>query len=147
MVAVILSMFKEKKQGERVMITYYMGYKDCSDLKRQVPDLKVQGSPDEWKLLYKFSSKNKGFMEEGRVLNIGSDCLLKIVRSTRNKNGVCTDTISTTLLFDRNIKNGKIVGTETEGLMIDIEPDIKVEKRVIEETPKKKTITKKEDKD
>ena len=65
-----------------------MGNSDVSGAKKNVPDIKVFGDGDLFKLLSKASSENEGWMKSTKAMEIPeAGCLVQVTTQQRNPDG------------------------------------------------------------
>jgi len=65
---------------------------DISGTSKNVPDVKVFGDGDAWKLLCKASSEKEGWMKSTKILSVGKDGItagffLQVTTQQRNPDG------------------------------------------------------------
>lgn len=61
---------------------------DISGTKTNVPDVKVVGNGDTYRLLCKASSKNEGWMKSSKAMEIpGVGCVVQVTTQQRNLDG------------------------------------------------------------
>ena len=61
---------------------------DISGAKKNVPDIKVFGDGDLFKLLFKASSENEGWLKSTKAMEItGVGCLVQVTTQQRNPDG------------------------------------------------------------
>lgn len=61
---------------------------DVSGAKQNVPDIKVVGNGDTYRLLCKASSQNEGWMKSSKAMEIqGIGCVVQVTTQQRNPDG------------------------------------------------------------
>ena len=61
---------------------------DVNQAKKQVKDLQVVGNGDSFKLLFKASSKDEGWMKSTKAMEIpGNGCVVQVTTQQRNVDG------------------------------------------------------------
>ncbi len=61
-----------------------LGIENVKEAKDTIPDLKVYGDGDTWKLLCKASSETQGWMKSTKVMNVPGGCLVQVTTQQRN---------------------------------------------------------------
>lgn len=56
-------------------------------VKEKVPDVKVVGNGNLWKVLCKASSENEGWMKSTKSMQVSSGCLVQVTTQQRNEAG------------------------------------------------------------
>ena len=57
---------------------------DVSGARKNVKDIKVVGNGDAFKLLFKASSENEGWMKSTKAMDVGIGCLVQVTTQQRN---------------------------------------------------------------
>ena len=87
---------------------------DVSGAKVNVPDIKVVGNGDLFRLLCKASSKNEGWMKSSKAMEInGIGCIVQVTTQQKNENG--SYSIAEAITF---VPNVRIVDDENNGRKI-----------------------------
>lgn len=74
--------------GERVMNEKTLHNSNVNGAHKNVPDLKVYGDGDLWRLLCKASSEVEGWMKSTKVMKVGPlGCLVQVTTQQRNPDG------------------------------------------------------------
>jgi hypothetical protein len=60
---------------------------DVSAAHVNVPDIKVVGNGDSWKLLCKASSQEEGWMKSTKAMEVPGGCCLQVTTQQRNPDG------------------------------------------------------------
>lgn len=60
---------------------------DVSGARQNVPDIKVVGNGDSWKLLCKASSQEEGWMKSTKAMEVPGGCLVQVTTQQRNPTG------------------------------------------------------------
>ena len=60
---------------------------DISGAHKNVPDIKVVGNGDSFKLLFKASSEAEGWMKSTKAMDTGNGCIVQVTTQQRNDDG------------------------------------------------------------
>ena len=60
---------------------------DNSCAKQNVPDIKVVGNNDMFRLLCKASSKNEGWMKSSKAVEVSGGCVVQVTTQQKNPDG------------------------------------------------------------
>lgn len=60
---------------------------DVSGAKKNVPDLKVVGNGDAWRLLCKASSQEEGWMKSTKAMSVTGGVVVQVTTQKRNLDG------------------------------------------------------------
>ena len=60
---------------------------DVSGARANVPDIKVVGDGDSWRLLCKASSQEEGWMKSTKAMPVNGGCLVQVSTQQRNPDG------------------------------------------------------------
>lgn len=60
---------------------------DISGAKINVPDIKVIGNGDMFKLLCKASSKDEGWMKSAKAMEVAGGCIVQVTTQQKNPDG------------------------------------------------------------
>lgn len=60
---------------------------DVSGAKQNVPDIKVVGNGDMFRLLCKASSQNEGWMKSSKAMQTHQGCIVQVTTQQRNPDG------------------------------------------------------------
>jgi hypothetical protein len=60
---------------------------DVAGARVNVPDIKVVGNGDSWKLLCKASSQEEGWMKSTKAMEVPGGCLVQVTTQQRNPDG------------------------------------------------------------
>ena len=60
---------------------------DISGARQNVPDIKLVGNGDRWKLLCKASSESEGWMKSTKAIPVSGGCLVQVTTQQRNPDG------------------------------------------------------------
>lgn len=60
---------------------------DVSGARANVPDIKVVGNGDSWRLLCKASSQEEGWMKSTKAMEVPGGCCLQVTTQQRNPDG------------------------------------------------------------
>ncbi len=60
---------------------------DISGARVNVPDIKVVGNGDAWRLLCKASSQEEGWMKSTKAMEVPGGCLVQVTTQQRNPDG------------------------------------------------------------
>lgn len=58
-----------------------------SEARVNVPDIKIVGNGDSWKLLCKASSQEEGWMKSTKAMEVPGGCVLQVTTQQRNPSG------------------------------------------------------------
>ena len=64
-----------------------LGITDVRGAKANIPDLKVFGDGDTFRLLCKASSKDQGWMKSTKVMNVPGGCVVQVTTQQKNEDG------------------------------------------------------------
>ena len=71
--------------------------------KENIPDLKIYGDGDTFKLLCKASSEEEGWMKSTKVCNLSNGCIVQVTTQQRNPDGSYSIAEAVTFVPDQNI--------------------------------------------
>lgn len=60
---------------------------DVSGARKNVPDIKVVGDGDTFKLICKASSQNEGWMKSTKAMQVSGGCVVQVTTQQRNPDG------------------------------------------------------------
>jgi hypothetical protein len=60
---------------------------DASGTRQNVPDVKIVGNGDAFRLLFKASSESEGWMKSTKAMQVGTDCIVQVTTQQRNIDG------------------------------------------------------------
>lgn len=60
---------------------------DVSGARKNVPDLKVVGNGDSFRLLCKASSEREGWMKSSKAMEVAGGCVIQVTTQQRNADG------------------------------------------------------------
>lgn len=60
---------------------------DVSGARKNVPDLKIVGNGDTFRLLCKASSQNEGWMKSSKAMEVPGGCVVQVTTQQRNPDG------------------------------------------------------------
>lgn len=60
---------------------------DVSGARQNVPDIKVVGNGDMFRLLCKASSQNEGWMKSTKAMEVPGGCVVQVTTQQKNKDG------------------------------------------------------------
>jgi len=60
---------------------------DVSGVRQNVPDVKVTGNGDTFRLLCKASSQNEGWMKSAKAMQVPGGCVVQVTTQQRNPDG------------------------------------------------------------
>jgi len=83
---------------------------DASVARKNVKDIVSIGNTDNFKLLFKASSKKEGWMKSTKAMDTGNGCLVQVTTQQRNSDG--SYAIAEALTF---VKDVRIVKDENSG--------------------------------
>ncbi len=64
-----------------------LGNSDVSGARVNVPDIKVVGDGDSWRLLCKASSQEEGWMKSTKAMQVPGGCLVQVTTQQKNPDG------------------------------------------------------------
>lgn len=73
-----------------------------AEVKVKVPDVKVVGNGDSFKLLFKASSESEGWMKSTKALELPQGCLVQV--TTQQRNGDGTYSLAEALTFAPGVR-------------------------------------------
>jgi hypothetical protein len=89
---------------------------DANGAQKNVPDIKIVGDGDAWRLLGKASSKHEGWMKSTKALEIETiGCLVQVTTQQRNPDGSYAVAEAVTFVpgvyvaQDRNFPGGRVL--------------------------------------
>jgi len=83
---------------------------DVSGVRQNVPDVKVTGNGDTFRLLCKASSKEEGWMKSAKAMQVPGGCVVQVTTQQRNPDG--SYAVAEALTF---VPGVKIVDDENNG--------------------------------
>jgi len=60
---------------------------EVSGARKNVKDIRIVGNGDSFRLLFKASSENEGWMKSTKAMDIGHGCLVQVTTQQRNPDG------------------------------------------------------------
>lgn len=75
---------------------------DIIDAKQKIPDLKIIGDGDLFKVLCKVSSESEGWMKSTKAMQLHNGCLVQVTTQQRNYDG--SYALSEALTFVPDVK-------------------------------------------
>jgi hypothetical protein len=75
---------------------------NISEARKNVPDIDVVGNGNGFKLLFKASSKEEGWMKSTKAMDTGNGCIVQVTTQQRNMDG--SYAIAEALTFVPNVK-------------------------------------------
>jgi hypothetical protein len=60
---------------------------DVSGARQNVPDIKVVGNGDTFRLLFKASSQNEGWMKSTKAMQVPGGCVVQVTTQQKNPDG------------------------------------------------------------
>lgn len=90
-----------------------LGNTDVNGAKKNVPDLKVFGDGDMFKLLCKASSESEGWMKSTKAMQAGDDVVIQVTTQQRNPDGSYAIAEALTV-----VHYAKIVDTIEDGVVV-----------------------------
>ena len=83
---------------------------DVSGARKNVPDIKVVGNGDMFRLLCKASSQNEGWMKSTKAMEVAGGCVVQVTTQQKNTDG--TYSVAEALAY---VPGVKIAGDENNG--------------------------------
>ena len=59
----------------------------ASEARENVKDIRIVGNGDSFRLLFKASSKNEGWMKSTKAMDVGHGCLVQVTTQQENPDG------------------------------------------------------------
>ena len=84
------------------MIEKTLHNSDVSGAKQNVPDIKVVGNGDMFRLLCKASSQNEGWMKSSKAMEVPGGCIVQVTTQQKNIDG--TYSIAEAIVFCPGVK-------------------------------------------
>ena len=75
---------------------------DVSGARENVPDIKVVGNGDMFRLLCKASSQNEGWMKSSKAMEVVGGCVVQVTTHQRNHDG--TNAVAEALAYVPGVK-------------------------------------------